>query len=352
MAKPKPFSTEYDSVWKEALEFYLKELLHLFFPQIHDDIDWRVKPEALDKELQKVVPEAEVGKRYVDKRLKVKRKQGQAAWIYMHVEFQAQKELALPERMYQYHSLLYLRYKKPILSMAILGDDDPNWRPEKFETAIWGSRALLEFCTVKLWDYRDRIEELKQSGYPFAYFLIAHLKTLETRNRPENRLSYKTAITQEMMEQGFSRKDVHGLFKFIDALMALPADLEQNYLRRVYEYQEEKKMPFIAPYERLLMERELEVQKGIQKGLRIGEKKGAQLGSVKEAQAAVLDILRNRLGPLSVTLKDDVKRIEDLSLLRKLRKQAIKVDSIDEFEQLISPTPSKTKKTQSRNGKK
>ncbi|MFN2266961.1 MAG: hypothetical protein ABR533_01695 [Desulfonatronovibrio sp.] len=56
---------EYDSPWKIALERYFPEFMEFFFPDVHSDIDWSAGYEFLDKELQQVVRDAELGRRYV-----------------------------------------------------------------------------------------------------------------------------------------------------------------------------------------------------------------------------------------------------------------------------------------------
>jgi hypothetical protein len=64
-------STDYDSPWKEALDAYFEAFLALLFPEVHGLIDWTRGCESLDKEFQQVVREAEVGRRFVDKLVKV-----------------------------------------------------------------------------------------------------------------------------------------------------------------------------------------------------------------------------------------------------------------------------------------
>jgi len=71
-------STDYDSPWKEALDAYFEPFLALLFPEVHRQIDWSRGYESLDKEFQQVVREAEVGRRYVDKLVKVWTKEGVA----------------------------------------------------------------------------------------------------------------------------------------------------------------------------------------------------------------------------------------------------------------------------------
>ncbi|MBI4870720.1 MAG: hypothetical protein HY814_04045 [Candidatus Riflebacteria bacterium] len=63
--------TDYDSPWKEALERYFQPFLALFFPVAHEGIDWGKGHEFLDKELQKVVRDAELGRRLADKLVRV-----------------------------------------------------------------------------------------------------------------------------------------------------------------------------------------------------------------------------------------------------------------------------------------
>ena len=66
-----PEPSDYDSPWKEALERYFPQFLAFLFPQIHAEIDWGRGWEFLDKELQQVVRDAELGRRLVDKLVKV-----------------------------------------------------------------------------------------------------------------------------------------------------------------------------------------------------------------------------------------------------------------------------------------
>ena len=60
-------SIEFDTPWKDILQRYFEEFILFFFPQAHIEIDWTRAPEFLDKELQQVVRDAELGKRLVDK---------------------------------------------------------------------------------------------------------------------------------------------------------------------------------------------------------------------------------------------------------------------------------------------
>ncbi len=64
---------EYDSAWKEVIEEHFESFLEFFFPEIHKDIDFSKGFEFLSKELRKITPDGNVGKRYADELIKVRR---------------------------------------------------------------------------------------------------------------------------------------------------------------------------------------------------------------------------------------------------------------------------------------
>src|SRR3954470_22324032 len=68
---------DYDSPWKDILERYLADFLAFFFPQAHTAIDWSLGYTFLDKELQAVMRDAELGRRLADKLVQVWRRDGQ-----------------------------------------------------------------------------------------------------------------------------------------------------------------------------------------------------------------------------------------------------------------------------------
>jgi len=122
-----------DSPWKEALEHFLEWFLALCFPDVHAAIDWGRGYQSLDKELQQIVRDARLGKRLADKLFKVWRKDGKEAWLLIHIEVQGRPERAFPERMFVYSYRIYDLYRKPVVSLAVLCDEQTAWRPSHFE---------------------------------------------------------------------------------------------------------------------------------------------------------------------------------------------------------------------------
>ncbi len=60
--------TEFDSPWKDVIERYFQDFILFFCPQAYGEIEWTRGFEFLDKELQQVVRDAELGRRLADKR--------------------------------------------------------------------------------------------------------------------------------------------------------------------------------------------------------------------------------------------------------------------------------------------
>ncbi|NCQ98257.1 MAG: cytosolic protein, partial [Microcystis aeruginosa L211-101] len=129
----------------------------------------------------------------------------------------------------------------------------------------------------------------------------------------------KLALTKRLYEQGYQREDIINLFKFIDWLMSLPTELEQEFQQELNQYEEEKRMPYITSVERMGMEK----------------------GMIQKARESVIDALEIRFENVPSELVDEISQIQDTSLLKNLLRQAITLDSISDFQgylnQLIKP---------------
>jgi hypothetical protein len=94
--------SEFDNPWKDVLEHFFGPFLEFFFPEAHAAVDWSRNYESLDKELQQIVSDSELGLRLADKLFKVWLNYGEEAWILLHVEVHNQRDPRFPERMFVY----------------------------------------------------------------------------------------------------------------------------------------------------------------------------------------------------------------------------------------------------------
>lgn len=89
-------------------------------------------------------------------------------------------------------------------------------------------------------------------------------------------------------------------------------------------------MQYVTSFERI------GIEKGWQRGLREGQQKGRQEGILQNAREAVIEILQIRFERVPEALSQQVNTIQDLSLLKQLHRQAITIDSLDEFTTLLN----------------
>jgi len=316
---------DFDSPWKEALDRWFPAFLAFFFPHIYDDIDWSRGYEMLDKELQQVVREAELGRRHVDKLVKVWRKDGAETWVLIHVEVQGQPEEEFVRRMYVYNYRLFDRYNRVVVSLAVLTDEQASWRPSRYQSSLWGCTASLDFPVAKLLDYAKSAAELETNPNPFATVVLAHLQAQATRHDPKGRQTWKLRLVRGLYERGLSREDVQELFRFIDWVLELPAGLDRQFWVELEQYEKEKAMPYVTSVERLALQRGHQegLRDGLQKGLRDGLLRGLELG------------LELRFGAPGKRLMGQIRQLEDVAKLETLHEALRTVASLDELQQLL-----------------
>lgn len=284
-------SDDYDSPWKDVLERFFPQFMEFFFPEAHREIDWKKGWQSCDQELQQIVRDAELGKRLADKVMKVWLLDGEELFVYAHIEVQGQHDGGFPERMFIYNYRLYDRYGRPVVSLAILGDERRSWRPDGFGYERWGCRMGLRFPVVKLRDYEARWEELEASENPFAIVVMAHLKTQATHRGQESRLQWKLRLWRRLHRAGWDRQDAMELLGFIDWILELSPELEVRFRKEARQIDAEMKMQYVTTFERHGIK--IGMEKGIQKGKKEGKKEGIQKGIV-QGEAAVLRRLLTR----------------------------------------------------------
>ncbi|MFP4102115.1 transposase, partial [Coleofasciculus sp.] len=241
--------SEYDSPWKESISLYFREFLNFFYPRIEEDIDWEQGFEFLDTELQQIKRETETGRRDADKLVKVWRRSGEEQWVLVHVEVQSQRQSEFSERMYLYHSRIFDRYRRSVVSLGILGDEQPGWRPSRYERELWGCRAILEFPVVKLLDYS--MDELASSQNPLAAIVQAHLSAQVAGKDVGVGYESKLSLIKSLYERGYKREDIVQLFRLIDWFIALPKTEEDRLWQEIQTLEKERKMPYITSVERI-----------------------------------------------------------------------------------------------------
>jgi hypothetical protein len=301
---------DYDGAWKEGVEQYFEAFLAFFFPEIQAEIDWERGYDFLDQELQQLIRESEIGKQFVDKLIKVWLKDGKETWLLIHLEIQSQVDPNFPKRMFSYHYRIFDRYNQEVVSLAILGDNQANWRPQEYSYGRWGCRLSLQFPIVKLLDYESRWSELEQSDSPFAVLVMAHLRTQATTQDLAGRLQWKLSLIKRMYELGYSRDKIQQIFRLLDRLMTLPPELDLNFKTELDRFEAEQEMTYMTSIERI--------------------------GRAQAIQESIAEVLEARFNQVPPGLIEQVNKIYELDKLKQLLRRASITESISEFGQQLS----------------
>jgi len=302
---------DHDSPWKEALENRFPDFLALLFPVIHAEVDWSRGMEFLDKELQQVVQDAELGRRHADKLVKVWARDGGEAWLLIHVEVQGEAERAFAERMYVYHYRLFDRYQVDVVSLGVLADTTEAFRPKTFHWGRWGCELMFRFPTAKLLDWQARWGELEASDNPFALVVMAQLQA-KAGVDAEERKAAKFRLVRLMYDRGYCRADILELFRIIDWMIRLPDALEREFLAAVYEIEEAKKMPYVTSAERF------------------GIEKGRLEGKLEGEVAVLLRQIGRKYGPEALAACRERVAQADAETLLEWAERVLTAETIDE----------------------
>ncbi len=194
--------------------------------------------------------------------------------------------------------------------------NNPNYRPNEYQTGRWGCELTFRFPIAKVSDYAHNWSSLAENRNPFSIVVMAHLKALEIKDG-RIRKRWKLQLIRMLYERGYARSDVLELFRFIDWLLILPKELDKQFLKELRQIEEEKKMPYVTSVEKI----------GIEKGIR--------LGSIKEAREMVIEALKARFKTVPQDIETIVRKIEVKESLKKLLHGAILSDSLETFRQQL-----------------
>ena len=101
--------------------------------------------------------------------------------------------------------------------------------------------------------------------------------------------------------------------------MDLPKELEEQFREELYQYEKEKRMPYVTSFE------QIGIEKGMQKGMQRGLLKGIE------------PLLEMKFGAAGLQLMSEIRQIEDVEILDSLI-QAIKTaDTPDDLRRIWAP---------------
>ncbi len=279
-AKPKKIKrSDYDSAWKTVIKTFFKDFLEIFFPKIYKAIDFRRPPVFLDKELMDIAPGGSQGHKICDVLAKAKLKNGQYQYIsiVIHIEIQGHQQQQFMKRMFLYFCRIFDREAKdniPVISLAVLTDDNENFRPNAFEYGgDFGFEVRMKIPVVKIIDFRTDPElkkKLEKSNNPLSLVIQAQLKSLELKHAPDVQ---KYEVTKELIrlcyQAGYDKGTRFCILHFLAWVIKVSEDYKNGLRDLILEREEVSKVDFIPFFlEDTVRDRELKSErKGKREGI-------------------------------------------------------------------------------------
>ena len=323
--------SDYDGAWKETIRLHLAEAIKKGFPAFANLIDWNCEPQWLDKEISQIVGRFGHRNREVDLLFKVRLLDGREQWILCHLEIQTHFEAGFPFRIDLYNAGLKWMFQEEVVTLVLLADLSPDWRPRAHHFQLGDFRSVREFPVCKLLD-RLATDWVGDDSL-FVQVARAQIAALRTSSDPEARFSAKTQLVRNLYTMGYSSGTIREIFRLIDWMMRLRPDLDRRFKSELVIFEEENHMPYVTSIERLAKEEGLEegLEKGRKEGLQEGLLEGRQEGREQGSATLLLRILTRQCGPLP---EDVQQQIRDLKLeqSQNLGEALLDFKSIDDLK--------------------
>lgn len=304
-------ASDYDGAWKDLLHRRLRDVLACFFPAVEKAVDWTHAPEFLEQELRELaIDDASVENR-VDLLVRVHMLDGLSQILYLHIEVQSFPETEFPKRVATSNHRIRAGCGEDVISLVILADLDPTWKPQEYRHERLGCETLFRFPCCKLLEILPRLEN--EDSLP-ALAAKAQIEALRTSRHPDKRLAARWILTRKLYEAGWEKKEIHEALRLLTWMMQLP-DPEYLILRKeMVAYEKEHPMSTtLLDYERY------------------ARKVGRQEGRQEARQEATLRLLELRFGRVPEGLKEAVREIANEAHLEQLFETAATCSDIETF---------------------
>ncbi|SFA59158.1 conserved hypothetical protein (putative transposase or invertase) [Anoxybacillus pushchinoensis] len=251
-------AVDHDRLFKELITTFFEEFLLLFFPHVHEHIDFQ-HVSFLSEEL---FTDVTAGEKYrVDLLVETKLK-GEDSLIIVHIENQSYVQPSFPERMFIYFSRLFEKYRKQMLPIAVFSYDYLRNEPSSFTLQFPFFDVLqFRFLTVELrkQNWRDYIRH----DNPIAAALLSKMGYTESE-RVELKKQFLRMIVRMELDEAKQRL----LIGFFETYVQLSDEEEQQLRNEVNEMETKEKeqvLDLIISYEKKALEKGL--KEGVERGL-------------------------------------------------------------------------------------
>ena len=235
---------DFDGNWKEIITEFFEEFIQFFLPQLYPEVDFSRPFENLDKELTQILEAIGSDKlRIADKLVKVWLKDGTEKWILIHIEVQSYFEKLFSKRMYEMFSMIFNKHMHPIVAIAIYTNTKTPRLYHRFIEQNFGTTLIYRFNAYRIMQQDEA--KLLASDNIFALFALANFYVNKTRKDSRKRMVYKEKMMELALEREIPAEKMRRFFLFIDNVMKIPLDLQQEFNSSMISKLKIKDMPSV-----------------------------------------------------------------------------------------------------------
>jgi len=308
----------HDQRFKEFLHAFLQEFLKLFYPHVEKRLEFG-DFEFLDTE---VFTELHDGsRREADVVAKLRGRDGDPELVLIHIEVQARMEPGMPERMFEYYSLLRSRYKLPIFPIAVyLSRGQQGFATEVYREKLYGTDIFkFQYESVRL--ARLDAEEYLDKGGPVGAALAA-LMNRSARSRSRSLESLRLSMLRRVVESTLDETHQVLLADLVETYFPLSEKQRESY-KRLVSREENRKVQDVE----LTWAEKLE-QKGLEKGREEGREEGLLTGK----RETLLRQFSAKFGAVAETTTARVEAIDSVDELDALLERVLTATSLDDMK--------------------
>lgn len=266
--------THHDQLFKQLIHTFFAEFFELFFPEVHQHIDFTsMKPMSEEMFTDLLKGESRRADIVIEAKLK-----GQETLIIIHVEPQSYGQPDFNERMYHYFSLLYNKYRKPILPIAIFSYDENRFERNEFSITFPFFHVLtFQFLMIELRKINWR--HYIHSNNPVAAALISKMRYSE-----KERVQVKKEFLRMMVKMEINSAKMEIINGFFETYLSLNESEEKELMEEIKQLnRDESEQILKLP------------NSWIEKGIKQGRQEGMQVGKAEERKIIARQMLKEGL---------------------------------------------------------
>ncbi len=313
---------DHDALFKELLTTFFADFIQLFFPKLHQSIDWSTLV-FLDKEL---FGEPESGQRLrVDLVARVSRKptttrsKRESLCLLIHLEHQAQPQSHFAPRMFYYFCHLSRSYREPIFPIALFSYAKPR-RPEpnRYKIEILG-RKILDFRYHSIQLNRLNWRDFMRTPNPIASALMAKMQ-IDIADRPLVKLQCLRLLATLKLDA----VKQHLIFGFVEVYLKLNQAENQRFQQELTQVNPQEEKAVLELTNQF-------IEEGKEIGLRLGREQGIESG----LRRAAISIAQAKFGADAQPVIELLNVSSSESSLMRFIDSATRGSSLDDLLSLL-----------------